>query len=122
MISYGGKDLANAFRTVRKNTIQVAEDIPESKYDHVAAPEVRSVGRMLTHIALATRVAEDIDKKRLTTLVGFDFFGLLDRFKAEEAKTRSKTQILELLRNEGERFAAWLETLKPKFMAECCTF
>jgi len=30
--SYGGKDLASAFRMVRKNTIQVAEDIPESKY------------------------------------------------------------------------------------------
>ena len=121
MLSYGGKDLANAFRTVRKNTIQVAEDIPESKYDHVAAPEVRSVGCMLTHIALATRVAEDIDKKRTTTLVGYDFFGLLDRFKAEEAKTRSKTEILELLRTEGERFAAWLETLTPEFLGERVT-
>ncbi len=37
--SYGGKELASAFRTVRKNTIQVAEDIPESQYGHVAAPE-----------------------------------------------------------------------------------
>src|SRR5260370_41886896 len=98
MISYGGKDLANAFRTVRKNTIQVGEDIPESKYDHVAAPEVRAVGGMLTHIALATRVAEDIDKKRTTTLVGFDFFGLLDRLKAEEAKTGSKQEIVKRLR------------------------
>jgi hypothetical protein len=69
MTSYGGKELASAFRTVRKNTIQVAEDIPESKYSFVAAPEVRSVGRMLTHIAIATRVSEDIDKtKHLTTL------------------------------------------------------
>jgi uncharacterized damage-inducible protein DinB len=118
MTSYGGKDLASAFRTVRKNTIQVAEDIPESKYDHVAAPEVRSVGNMLTHIAIATRVAEDIDKKRLTTLVGYDYFALLDRFKAEEAKTRSKAEILELLRTEGERFAAWLETLTPEFLEE----
>ena len=40
MTSYG----ASAFRTVRKNTIQVAEDIPGSKYGLVAAPEVRSVG------------------------------------------------------------------------------
>ena len=56
MTSYGGKELANAFRTVRKNTIQVAEDIPESKYGFVAAPDVRSVGRMLTHIAIATRI------------------------------------------------------------------
>jgi len=47
MIPYGGKELASAFRTVRKNTIQVAEDIPESKYGFVAATEVRSVARML---------------------------------------------------------------------------
>jgi uncharacterized damage-inducible protein DinB len=122
MTSYGGKELASAFRTVRKNTIQVAEDIPESQYGFVAAPEVRSVGRMLTHIAIATRISEDIDKtKRLTTLVGYDFFDLLERFNAEEAKTRSKPEILELLRTEGDRFAAWLETLTSEFLAERVT-
>ena len=26
---YGGKELAESFRTVRKNTIQLAEDIPD---------------------------------------------------------------------------------------------
>jgi len=122
MTSYGGKELASAFRTVRKNTLQVAEDIPESKYGFVAAPEVRSVGRMLTHIAIATRISLDIDKtKHLTTLVGYDFFGLLDRFNAEEAKTRSKGEILDLLRTEGDQFAAWLETLTPEFLAERVT-
>jgi len=122
MISYGGKELASAFRTVRKNTIQVAEDIPESKYGFVAAPEVRSVARMLTHIAIATQVWEEGHKtKRLTTLVGYDFTGLIDRLNAEEAKTRSKSEILELLRTEGERFAAWMETLTPEFLAEMVT-
>ena len=122
MISYGGKELASAFRTVRKNTIQVAEDIPESKYGFVAAPEVRSVARMLTHIAIATQVWEEGHKtKRLTTLVGYDFSGLIDRLNAEEAKTRSKSEILELLRTEGERFAAWMETLTPEFLAEMVT-
>jgi uncharacterized damage-inducible protein DinB len=118
MTHYGGKELANAFRTVRKNTIQVAEDIPESKYSFVAAAEVRSVARMLTHVAIATRIFEDAHKKRLTTLVGFDFFGLLDRFAAEEAKPRSKAEIVDLLRTEGEQFAAWMETLTPEFLAE----
>jgi uncharacterized damage-inducible protein DinB len=118
MTHYGGKELANAFRTVRKNTIQVAEDIPESKYSFVAAAEVRSVARMLTHVAIATRIFEDVHKKRLTTLVGFDFFGLLDRFAAEEAKPRSKAEIVDLLRTEGEQFAAWMETLTPEFLAE----
>jgi uncharacterized damage-inducible protein DinB len=54
----------------------------------------------------------------MTTLVGYDFFGAIDRFNAEEAKTRSKAEILELLRTEGEQFAAWMETLTPEFLAE----
>jgi len=118
---YGGKELAGAFRTVRKNTIQVAEDIPESSYGFIAAPEVRSVARMLTHVALATRIWEEIHKKRLTTLVGLDFFGMMDRFNAEEAKPRSKAEILDLLRSEGEQFATWMETLTPEFLAETVT-
>ncbi len=118
---YGGKELAGAFRTVRKNTIQVAEDIPESSYGFIAAPEVRSVARMLTHVALATRIWEEIHKKRLTTLVGLDFFGMMDRFNAEEAKPRSKAEILDLLRSEGEQFASWMETLTPEFLAETVT-
>ncbi len=118
---YGGKDLASAFRTVRKNTIQVAEDIPESKYDFVVAPEVRSVARMLTHTAISTRIWEELHKKRLTTLVGLDFFGMIDKFNAEEAKPRTKAEIVELLRTEGEKFAAWMETLTPEFLAETVT-
>jgi len=121
MTTYGGKDLASAFRMVRKNTIQVAEDIPESKYGFVAAPDVRPVARMLTHVAIATRIWEEVHKKRLTTLVGFDFFGKLDQFNAEEAETRSKAEILELLRTEGEQFAGWMETLTPEFLAETVT-
>lgn len=119
--SYGGKELASAFRTVRKNTMQVAEDIPESSYGFVAAPEVRSVAQMLAHVAIATRIWEEIHKKRLTTLAGFDFFGTMDRFNAEEAKPRSKAETLDLLRTEGEQFAAWLETLTPEILAETMT-
>jgi len=121
MSIYGGKELANSFRTVRKNTIRVAEDIPEDKYDFVAAPEVRSVGRMLTHVAISTRIWEEIHKSGLTTLVGFDFFGAIDSFNTEEAKPRTKAEILELLRTEGEQFAAWLETLTPESLAETVT-
>src|SRR6267378_6268102 len=111
MTAYSGKELANAFRTVRKNTIQVAEDIPESQYGHVAAPECRTVARMLTHIAISPRIFEEMHKKGLTTLVGFDFFGMMDKFNAEESKPRPKAEILDLLRTEGEQFAAWMETL-----------
>lgn len=121
MTEYGGKELASAFRTVRKNTIQVAEDIPESKYGLEAAPGVRSVGKMLTHVAISTRVWELVNKKGLRTLVGFDFFGLIDEFNAEEAKPRTKAQIVELLKTEGDKFAAWLEMLTAEFLAETVT-
>lgn len=121
MTSYGGKELAGAFRTVRKNTIQVAEDIPAEKYSFVAAPEVRPVDRMLTHIAISTRIWEEVHRQGLTTLVGFDFLGMMDQFNKEEAKARSKAEILELLRSEGERFSAWLESLTPEVLAEAVT-
>jgi len=121
MSSYGGKELASAFRTVRKNTIQVAEDIPESQYGHVAAPECKTVARMLTHIAISPRIWEEVDKKALTTLVGFDFAGLMDKFNAEEIKPRSKAEIVELLRTEGDRFAAWLDTVTPEVLEETIT-
>ncbi|OLC91114.1 MAG: hypothetical protein DMG35_00700 [Acidobacteria bacterium] len=53
--------------------------------------------------------------------MGLDFFGMMDRFDAEEAKPRSKAEILDLLRSEGEQFAAWMETLTPEFLAETVT-
>jgi len=122
MIPYGGKELAKGFRTVRKNTVQVAEDIPESKYDFVAAPEVKSVAQMLTHIALVTGFWDEIHRKqRLTTMVGFNFAPLMERAQADEAKVRSKAEILELLGAEGQQFAAWLETLTPEFLSEMVT-
>ena len=116
MVCYGGKELADAFRTVRKNTVQVAEDIPESKYDFVAAPDVRPVGKMLTHVAIATRIWEKVHKEKLTTLVGFNYVGLMDEFNADENKPRTKAEIVQLLRSEGEKFASRLETLTPEFL------
>ena len=53
MIQYGAKELADAFRTVRANTIKIAEDIPEDKYSFRAAPDTRSVAQTLAHIAVA---------------------------------------------------------------------
>jgi uncharacterized damage-inducible protein DinB len=117
MASYGGKELASAFRSVRNNTIQVAEDIPEAQYNHVAAPECRSVARMLTHIAITTQIWEELlGKQQLTTMVGVNFIGMMERFNAEEAKPRTKAEIVEWLKSTGEGFAAWLETLTPEFL------
>ena len=53
MTYYGGKELADSFRTVRKNTLAIAEEIPEAQFDFRAVPEVRSVAEMLSHIAVS---------------------------------------------------------------------
>jgi uncharacterized damage-inducible protein DinB len=118
---YGGKELADSFRTVRKNTIQIAEDIPEASYGFVAAPEVRPVGRMLAHIAITTPITQELQESGITSFVGFDFFKIMDRFQAEENKPWTKAEILGLLRKEGERFATWQESLTPEFLAERIT-
>lgn len=118
---YGGKELAAAFRTVRKNTIQIAEDIPEASYDFVAAPEVRSVGQMLGHVAITTVGHRELHTSGVKSLAGFDFLTFVERIQAEEAKPRTKAEILELLRTEGEKFATWLESLTPEVLAEGIT-
>src|SRR5580700_7973534 len=119
---HGGKEMAHGFRTVRKNTIRVAEDIPEERYGHVAAPGCRSVAQMLVHVALATDMRQELNgRQRLNSFVGYDFMGLIARMQAEEAKERTKAEIIELLRTQGEQFAAWLETLTPEFLAEPVT-
>lgn len=122
MSRYGSKEMAAAFRTVRKNTVQVAQDIPEDKYDFSAAPGVRTVRQVLAHLAIAPQLQEDLHKvKKVTTLQGYDFGGIMARNAAEEAKPRTKAQLIALLESEGERFASWLESLTPAFLEETYT-
>src|ERR1035441_617191 len=117
MTYYGPKEMAASFRTVRGNTIKIAEEIPEESYGFRAAPECRSVAETLVHIAMGPRFQEQIHLiERRDTLSGFDFFAFLDKIVAEEQVTRSKAQILELLRAEGEKFAQALDGLSEAFL------
>jgi uncharacterized damage-inducible protein DinB len=119
MTYYGPKDLANAFRTVRNNTIKIAEEIPEDKYTFRPAEACRSVAETLVHIATMTRVPLQIHFiEHLSTLAGFDFFGFRSKLQAETAAPRTKAQILELLRTEGEQFAKALEAVSEEFLGE----
>ena len=120
---YGAKDLADSLRTVRKNTLIIAEDIPEDRYGFRAAPETRTVAQILTHIAVAHKMPEQIHAvERRTTLEGFDFPGLFRSIVAEEQTSRSKAQIIALLRDDGERWATWLESQSDDFLAERIKF
>jgi uncharacterized damage-inducible protein DinB len=118
MTYYGGKELAAAYRTVRKNTIRVAEDIPENKYDFTAAPGTRSIGRTLVHIALSSGFQHHIHSNKIVDLQLVNFPDLMQRFGAEEAKPRNKAEIIALLKTDGDRFASFLEGLPESFLAE----
>src|SRR5260370_8231298 len=117
MTAYGGKELANGFRTVRKTTVQVAEDIPESQYGHVAALECKSVGRMLTHIAVAQGFWDEIHRKqRRTTMQGIDFVAMGEHAEANESNPRSTTQIVDLLRTDPQQLPPDPSTFPPQLL------
>ena len=119
MNCYGCKELAQSFRTVRANTITIAEEIPEEKYSFRPTPDTRSVGQLLTHIAIGPRLQQQVNKdERRTTFEGFNFPAFMQAVGAEELKPRSKAEILDLLKREGEAWASWLEGLSDDFLAE----
>jgi uncharacterized damage-inducible protein DinB len=118
MTYYGGKELARSFRTVRRNTIQIAQDVPENKYDFRAAPETRSVAQTLVHIANTTRFPQHSVVSRITDLATFDFPAFIGPIVAEESKPRSKDEIVAMLETTGEEFARFLEGLSESTLAE----
>jgi uncharacterized damage-inducible protein DinB len=121
MIDYGGKELAASFRTVRNNTIQIAEEIPDGKYSFKAAPDIRSVGQTLVHIAMAPTFQLHVHQNRVEDLTKVPFQELMGKMASEEAKPRSKAEIVAFLRAEGEKFASYLESLPESFLAERVT-
>lgn len=116
---YGAKELAASFRNVRKNTIQTAEDIPDDKYGFTPAEGTKSIAQTLVHIAVSPRLQLEIhDGERRTSFEGLDFPAILKRFGEEEAKDRTKVQIVDLLKTEGETWAKFLEGVSEDFLAE----
>src|SRR5882762_7976017 len=94
MNCYSAKELADSFRTVRKNTLVI-------------------------DIALAHDFQYQIHPtERRTTLAGFDFPAIMKRLAAEEKEPRTKDQIIEMLSSSGEKWAGWLQGLTDDFLAE----
>ena len=123
MTYYGAKELAESFRTVRKNTIQIAQDIPEDKYSFKAAADIRTVEKLLTHIALASRFQYQLNAvDRLSTLEGFDFMAVFQKMGEEEARPRNKAAVIDLLTKEGEIWANFVAGTTEEFLAQLVTF
>ena len=121
MTYYGGKDLAAAFRTVRENTIKIAEEIPESKYDFKPAPDCRSVRETLAHIAVSTGFQSHVHTNKISDMKTLNFMELFQTFTAEENRPRTKAELIAFLKSEGDKFAAFLEGLQEPFLAEPVT-
>ena len=123
MLPYGSKELAASFRTVRKNTLTAASEIPADKYDFRPAPDCRSVEKLLAHIALSYRFQHQIHAiENRTTLAGFDFPALMAGLHAEEANPRAKAQVIALLEEEGEVWAGFLDSVSDDFLSQAVAF
>ena len=123
MTYYGAHELAASLRVVRNNTVQIAADIPEAQYGFKPSPDCRSVGELLAHIALGYRFQQEVHAiGRRTTLAGIDFPALVKRLGEEAAQPRTKAQVIDMLKREGDLWASWLEARSDEFLGERVEF
>jgi uncharacterized damage-inducible protein DinB len=119
MTYYGSKELARSFRTVRKNTLIVAEEIPEDQYGFRPTPESRSVAEILAHIAVVTRTNhENHAVRKIKTYVGVDFVALARQRQESERQLATKAQLLDALRRGGEAWSSYLDGVSEGELAD----
>jgi uncharacterized damage-inducible protein DinB len=122
MTYYGAKNLADSFRTVRKNTLTIASEIPEEQYGFRAADGTMSAGELLAHIAVSPMWQIEVHGQKIAQ-VDFAFFGSrLEMGKQAEAALRTKAEIIRALTENGEQFAAFVEKLDEGTLSETVTF
>ena len=122
-MTYGAKDMAESFRTVRRNTIQVAQDIPEDKYGFRAAEGAMTVRDMLAHLATSTHWAGQLHFVEKKTDVSYEDFGrYMAEGKALAESLKSKADIVAALESRGHDFACALEKLTDAQLAEHVAF
>ena len=71
------------------------------------------------HIAVLARIDRVLHEERhLSSLEDVDFGEFIAKSAFEEKRLRSKDDIVELLRTEGEAWYQWLESLPETLLAE----
>jgi uncharacterized damage-inducible protein DinB len=118
MDAYNNKDLARAFRTVRANTIQIAEEIPEAQYTFRPADGTRTVAETLAHLATSTEWPQTLHGPRLTAVTFELFMSGMQKAGAAAAALTTKAAIVAALRTEGEKLATFLEQFPDAALAE----
>ncbi|HEY3886188.1 MAG TPA: DinB family protein, partial [Vicinamibacterales bacterium] len=123
MTYYGAQQLAGSFRTVRANTIAIAEEIPEEKYGFKATPDVMSVAQLLAHIAVAPNWHVDAHGPNGASHMDMPFFTAhREKSAAAEQRLSSKADIVRALKEDGERFSGFLESLDEERLSSLVTF
>jgi uncharacterized damage-inducible protein DinB len=122
MTYYGAKEIAASFRTVRNNTLKIAEEIPEDKYSFQPAEGTRTVAQMLIHISNAHKFAFAIHRDEVrSTMVGFDFMSFIGPMIASEQQPMTKAEIIARLTAAGDEFESWVKTLSDDFLGQVVT-
>jgi uncharacterized damage-inducible protein DinB len=122
MTYYGAKQIADSFRTVRKNTLVIAEEIPEDNYSFKATPEVMSVGEMLAHMAISPMWQIDVHGKKVAQMEFAMFAEGMQKAKAAESALRTKADIVRALKENGEAFATFVEGLDEATLQSTVAF
>jgi uncharacterized damage-inducible protein DinB len=122
MTYYSAADIATSFRTVRNNTLKIAEEIPEDKYSFQPAEGCRTIAQTLIHISNLHRFPFAIHRDTvLDTLEGFNFMALMGPMAASEQEPLSKAQIIERLTSSANEFEGWVRTLSEDFLGQVVT-
>jgi len=122
MTYYGSKNLADSFRTVRKNTLTIANEIPEERYGYKAAPDVMSVGELLAHLAVSPMWQIEAHTNKIEHFDFAYFTARMQRSAQAEQVLRTKSDIVRALTENGETFAGFLESLDEATLASTVTF
>lgn len=121
MTYYGSKQLADSFRTVRGNTITIANEIPEEKYSYKATPDVMSVRELLAHLAISPLWHIEVHSKKMPSLDMAYFGERMQKAAAEEKALQTKADVIKALTDKGEEFARFVEGLDEPTLGQTVT-
>ena len=125
MTYYGAAELARSYRTVRKNTIAVAEDIPENQYDFRATPGSRSVREVIAHLLSTSQGSYGWNAvEKICSFETINFPAVIrERQETEKALApKSKAELVQMLKDDGEKWGAFLESVPESELAVIVTF
>jgi uncharacterized damage-inducible protein DinB len=119
MTYYGATNIASSFRTVRNNTLKIAEEIPEDRYSFCPAEGSRTIAQTLIHISNVHQFALAIHRDNvLSTMEGFNFMAFIQPIAASEQESLTKPQIIARLTTGAEEFENWVKTLSDDFLGQ----